>query len=495
MFVGDAGAAGERAQPGQLPPGGRRHAACTRSRTCATTPATRTVLLIVGQLLPDAYTLTVEDSRGERLRASASPPTTRSSFRAISDLTALPRHRLRPDALRPPPRHRVVRRDHHQPGDTPLVLPVLLVLDPRDGYAGHAGGGARAAPTTGAGSSTCRERCPRTAGSRRGTRRPAARSRSPRRIAGASTSRPASRRQRAQPRAAVRFDAAGRRARSASPSATTAHARRSRRPAVAYHLLAGPVGMTIDADTGLVTWTPVSRRRRAKCPSCCRRSTPAARSRCSASCSTSIGGNRAPEFLAMPTPRSQGAKASALELTVVVQRRDQDALTLWADNLPGGATFDAATRTFTLARRISQRGDLPGRALLRLRRHAVTEARPSRSWWPRATELPALVKPADRTVQEGDRIRFFLDADGDERAVLAFDSDLLPWGATLHPVTGLFEWIPGFTQAGIYEVPFTRGRRTVQAHRRHHASRSRTPTARRCSTRRTAGRSTRASRS
>ncbi len=60
-------------------------------------------------------------------------------------------------------------------------------------------------------------------------------------------------------------------------------------------------------------------------------------------------------------------------------------------------------------------------------------------------------------MQEGNAIRFNLQASGDESAVLTYTSDFLPFGATLHPVSGLFEWTPNYTQAGTYEIPFTVG--------------------------------------
>ena len=49
--------------------------------------------------------------------------------------------------------------------------------------------------------------------------------------------------------------------------------------------------------------------------------------------------------------------------------------------------------------------------------------------------LPPLVlmKPADMTLRENDSVRFTLQTQGEEDNELFFFSDLLPFGATLHP--------------------------------------------------------------
>ena len=73
----------------------------------------RTVLLTFQALLPDAYTLTVEDTVASVFgRTLAADYTT--SFSAVSDLERLRGHPVRPDPPRPRPRHRVLRCEPHQ---------------------------------------------------------------------------------------------------------------------------------------------------------------------------------------------------------------------------------------------------------------------------------------------------------------------------------------------------------------------------------------------
>ena len=68
---------------------------------------------------------------------------------------------------------------------------------------------------------------------------------------------------------------------------------------------------------------------------------------------------------------------------------------------------------------------------------------------------PQVVVPADRTASEGDFIRFTIAAHADSDRELTFASDGLPFGATLNPASGEFEWIPNYIQAGTYLIPFT----------------------------------------
>jgi hypothetical protein len=60
----------------------------------------------------------------------------------------------------------------------------------------------------------------------------------------------------------------------------------------------------------------------------------------------------------------------------------------------------------------------------------------------------------DRTVREGDPISIRLQAMDPNGDSVRFQSPNLPAGATLNPLTGLFEWTPGFTQAGRYDIAF-----------------------------------------
>ena len=68
---------------------------------------------------------------------------------------------------------------------------------------------------------------------------------------------------------------------------------------------------------------------------------------------------------------------------------------------------------------------------------------------------PTLVRPADRTVLEGESIHIPLqatDPDGDPLTYLQHDAAGRRY---LDPNTGVFDWTPAYFQHGVYQVPFT----------------------------------------
>ena len=66
-----------------------------------------------------------------------------------------------------------------------------------------------------------------------------------------------------------------------------------------------------------------------------------------------------------------------------------------------------------------------------------------------------MVRPADRTVREGESIHIPLQATDPDGDPLTYSSAMLPGGAYLDPNTGVFDWTPAYFQHGIYQIPFT----------------------------------------
>ena len=64
---------------------------------------------------------------------------------------------------------------------------------------------------------------------------------------------------------------------------------------------------------------------------------------------------------------------------------------------------------------------------------------------PPAKELGVRLKmiAQDRTIQEGNRLRFYLEGGDPDGDPVVFLSKLLPPGSFLDPNTGLFDWTPG----------------------------------------------------
>ena len=59
------------------------------------------------------------------------------------------------------------------------------------------------------------------------------------------------------------------------------------------------------------------------------------------------------------------------------------------------------------------------------------------------------------SLREGDAVRIQLAASDPEQDPLTYSSNLLPGGAFLDPVTGVFEWVPTYYQTGEFMIPFT----------------------------------------
>ncbi len=218
-----------------------------------------------------------------------------------------------------------------------------------------------------------------------------------------------------------------------------------------YTLFSGPDGMTIDAGTGEITWTP-PQDSAADVPVLVQVFDPLGASALQRFVITVADGNRAPQIIGLPDLIT-ATEGQTIETTIAASDPDGDDLTVWADNLPPGATFDPAKRLFSWTPDFDSAGSYPD--IRFIVSDGLTET---------VTTLPILVSegqrplsltaPETRTVSEGDRLVLRLDGGGDETTPLRFLAldGTLPYGATLNPSTGVVEWVPGYTQAGEYKI-------------------------------------------
>jgi NADPH:quinone reductase-like Zn-dependent oxidoreductase len=139
--------------------------------------------------------------------------------------------------------------------------------------------------------------------------------------------------------AAVTAAAAG------TPYRYQAHATDPDGVAIAYLLVDGPDGMSVDAATGLVTWAPT-----ADADDTARVLLRAYDTRggfANQSFTVSVaGGNRAPSLGGLPGDFTL-IEGRAFTLPVAVSDADGDPLAVFVQGLPPGASFDLDTRTFT----------------------------------------------------------------------------------------------------------------------------------------------------
>jgi len=217
-------------------------------------------------------------------------------------------------------------------------------------------------------------------------------------------------------------------------------------------LIEGPDGMTLDGQSGLLSWLPD-----ADSPdraSVVLHAYDALGGRAAQSFTVDVdGGNRAPSIAHLPVS-IQGWEG--LPLDIPVDATDPDGDTLWwrVHHMPPGASFDPSRWALVWTPDYDAAGTYPNVTFVVS--DGFREAVASTTIEIAPTDRPPeLLRPADRTVREGDRLGFFLQGSDPDGLPVTYDSHILPPGARLNPGTGLFEWTPAFDQAGTYEVPFT----------------------------------------
>jgi hypothetical protein len=148
------------------------------------------------------------------------------------------------------------------------------------------------------------------------------------------------------------------------------------------------------------------------------------------------------------------AQTLQLQIDATDADADDEKLTYWADNLPGGAVFDAKTGTLTWTPGYSSAGTYENVEFTvtdskkRITQAATFLVAPT-------NQLPELKTIPSNFIREGESVRIQLQATDAEGDNLTYSSKLLPGGSKLDPTTGLFEWTPAFFQAGDFEIPFT----------------------------------------
>ena len=70
------------------------------------------------------------------------------------------------------------------------------------------------------------------------------------------------------------------------------------------------------------------------------------------------GGNKPPVFVGLP-PEVDGSENQTISFSVVAQDPENKSLTVWADNLPPGASFDPTTHVFSWLPSFDSAGTYP----------------------------------------------------------------------------------------------------------------------------------------
>ncbi len=143
-----------------------------------------------------------------------------------------------------------------------------------------------------------------------------------------------------------------------------------------------------------------------------------------------------------------------LQFSISGSDPDGDSISFSAANLPSGATFNTVTRTFTWTPNYDQEG-VYNVIFIVTDEHGATDSQTVVITVLDVNRCPELSPIGYRGVREGDLLQFSLiasDADADALTYSVMGS--LPPGATFNPLTRIFSWTPGYTQAGTYYVTF-----------------------------------------
>jgi len=224
------------------------------------------------------------------------------------------------------------------------------------------------------------------------------------------------------------------------------------RYALSYLLVRGPAGMTVNPTSGLVSWLPtVASPEQAPVVL---QVYDSHGSRATLSYTITVGGVDLPPVL-QPLPlQVTGQEGQSLQ--VALSATDPQGLSLisWADNLPPGAVYDTASETLSWVPSAGQAGTYPD--IQFFVSDGVNQVSAATTLLIAPTlQPPTLVRPADRTVLEGESIYIPLQAADPNGDSINFSSAMLPSGAYLDPNTGVFDWTPAYFQHGVYQIPFT----------------------------------------
>jgi hypothetical protein len=150
-------------------------------------------------------------------------------------------------------------------------------------------------------------------------------------------------------------------------------------------------------------------------------------------------------------------EGGSLEFVVAAADPDPgDSLTFAAANLPAGASFDPATRTFLWTPGYDQAGNYEN-----IEFSVMDNGEPMEVDVELITvtvgnvNRPPIFAPlGPQEVLEGEQLEFTVEASDPDGDAVIYSTAELPEGAVFDPNTGLFSWQPDHTMAGIYTVVF-----------------------------------------
>gem|GEM_PF-4243335 len=142
-----------------------------------------------------------------------------------------------------------------------------------------------------------------------------------------------------------------------------------------------------------------------------------------------------------------------LQFTINGSDPDGDNIAFSASNLPSGASFNAATRTFSWTPGFNQAGSY--NVTFSVSDGFLSDSKTVNILVANINRPPVLNPIGNKAVNEGSLLQFIISGSDPDSDVIAFSASSLPGGASFNPADRTFSWTPGFTQAGLYNVTFS----------------------------------------
>ncbi len=143
----------------------------------------------------------------------------------------------------------------------------------------------------------------------------------------------------------------------------------------------------------------------------------------------------------------------ALTFTISGTDPDGNALTYSASGLPGGASFNSSTRTFSWTPSYSQAGSY--NVAFAVSDGTLTASQTVAITVNNVNRPPVLNSIGNKSVTAGQLLSFVISGSDPDGDALTYSASGLPAGATFNTSTRAFSWTPTFSQAGNYSVTFT----------------------------------------
>jgi len=142
----------------------------------------------------------------------------------------------------------------------------------------------------------------------------------------------------------------------------------------------------------------------------------------------------------------------AITFTISATDPNNDPLTYSVQNRPSGASFNAATRTFSWTPSYAQSGTY--NVTFIVSDSKLTDTETITITVINVNRAPTLTSIGSKIVTAGNNLQFTVSATDQDGDTLTYSSQNLPSGAAFNSLTRTFSWTPSLNQAGSYNLTF-----------------------------------------